>query len=126
MPKAARRATATISPACSPPKLSQRLRPAASPLLAQGLVDTTQTGYDAQHLAPAVLTSDVTATRVDQLGNRTVDKLDRFGNVVAEIDPLGNVTTYVRDANGWVTSMTAPGPERSADHRLPLRLRKAA
>jgi YD repeat-containing protein len=81
-----------------------------SPVLAQGLVDLSQTGYDAAHLASVTLSTAVSATRTDQFDNSTTYTTDRFGNTLTETDALGHTTTYVRDDNGRITSMTAPGP----------------
>ena len=75
-----------------------------------GLVDTSQTGYDTGHLAPPTLSDDVVATRKDLLGHETTYKTDPFGYVTSTTNALHETTTYLRDSNGRVTTMTALGP----------------
>ena len=52
------------------------------------------------------------ATMTDGRGYSTTMRLDVFGNVVSEIDSLGNETIYVRDEDGRVLEMHEPDPDQ--------------
>ena len=64
--------------------------------------------------APLVLSTDVKATRTDQLDKVTTYTTDRFGYITSKtvsVDSQLLKTTYTRDANGLVTQVEEPDPD---------------
>lgn len=76
-----------------------------------GLPNVAVTGYDAAHLAPMVRRADAAEQRTDEHGNLTRTVRDQFGNVLQQVDALGNVTSLSRDLNGLVTRVVQPDPD---------------
>ena len=76
-----------------------------------GLPNLASAGYDAAHPAPLVSAFNTTEYREDERGNPSHIVRDSFGNIVQEVDALGNLTLYHRDPNGLVTKLTQPDPD---------------
>ena len=76
-----------------------------------GLPNVAVVGYDAAHPAPIVRQTDTVEHRTDEHGNLTRIVRDHLGNVLQEIDALGNVTTFSRDTNGLVTRLVQSDPD---------------
>ncbi|SIO13416.1 RHS repeat-associated core domain-containing protein [Singulisphaera sp. GP187] len=82
-----------------------------TPIAIRGLVDPTTGVGTAANPAPMALPSAAKATVVDATHRTTTLTTDRFGYVTEEVDPLGNVTQYERDAHGRVLKITGPDPD---------------
>lgn len=83
-------------------------------LQAQGLVDLAAMGYDAAHPAPSsFLVPAQFAKHIDENGNLSQYKTDRFGYVTQAIDALGNITNYERDPDGQLQRVVTPDPDGS-------------
>lgn len=95
--------TASLPCGCSASELD--------PLQTVGLVDTTGGLGSSTNPADLFRTTDAAARHEDLLGNETLTKMDRFGNVIEEVDALGNVTKYERNQHGLVTKLTLPDPD---------------
>ncbi|HEV3344291.1 MAG TPA: Ig-like domain-containing protein [Pirellulales bacterium] len=62
--------------------------------------------------APNVTPSaNAQTTSVDANNNSTSMQTDVFGNPLSLTDPYGHTTTWQRDANGLVTTLTQPSPD---------------
>ena len=87
---------------------------------------TPPAGYDASHLAPLYLSSEVGAVETDELGNATTTISDAAGDVLSTTNALGQTTTYKYGANGLVSETDAPNPDggSAAGHHLPVRFRR--
>ncbi|MGD9127948.1 MAG: hypothetical protein PVH19_11275, partial [Planctomycetia bacterium] len=74
------------------------------------MVNISETGYDADHLADLIPYSDgEVTTTID--GEKTISKVDHWGFPVSTIDAEENETIYVRNAAGQVTQMIEPDPD---------------
>ena len=69
--------------------------------------------------AQALLTGDFTETITDKFGSRKVTR-DSLGNIIKEIDALGNVTIYERDLNGNLIKKTLPDPDGTGPLESPV------
>jgi RHS repeat-associated protein len=56
----------------------------------------------------------------DERGKVWQFKTDRFGNIIDWIDPLGNETKYLRNADGLVLKMTQPDPDGPGSFTSPI------
>jgi RHS repeat-associated protein len=74
------------------------------------VADLAVNGATPLNPAPLVSADAVEVIR-DEVGNETRVRRDRFGNVIWQEDALGNVTTFERNADGLVTTMTQPDPD---------------
>jgi YD repeat-containing protein len=91
-----------------------------TPFETLGLVDTGA-GFGTQSNPASIYKPSVIAsTFIDSLSHATSLQLDRFGGTLSETDPLGYVTSYVRDANGVVTRLTQPDPDGGGPLAAPI------
>ena len=73
-----------------------------------------------QNPMPLPLPYSMPATQTNPLNQITETRYDRFGNVTLAKDPLGNTTTWTRDANGLATQITQPDPDGSGSLIAPV------
>ncbi|MDO4551383.1 MAG: LamG-like jellyroll fold domain-containing protein [Planctomycetia bacterium] len=76
------------------------------PYLLSAVVDTTQTGYDADHPALLPTVSDAVGTNTDAYANATSYRYDAFGNIIWQKTASGLETVYLYDANGRLRKET--------------------
>ncbi len=75
-----------------------------------GVIDLAVHGSSASNPAPLVPSGSYEVQR-DELGTETHLRRDRFGNVIWQRDALGNVTSFERNADGLITTITQPDPD---------------
>ncbi|MDO4584599.1 MAG: LamG-like jellyroll fold domain-containing protein [Planctomycetia bacterium] len=70
------------------------------PFILSAVVDLSETGYDADHLATLPTVSQTVGTRTNLAGNTTQYRYDTFGNVVWQKTASGVETAFIYDTNG--------------------------
>jgi YD repeat-containing protein len=63
---------------------------------------------------------DATGSMTNGLNNSVTFTTDRFGNYTSFTDALANTTTWTRDANGQVLTMTQPDPDGEGEQEAPV------
>ncbi len=90
------------------------------PAVVSGLLDPSS-GLGTSSVSPAPFVTDTnrTATITDELGRTSTEIVNSHGLVLSEKDFNGNTTTYTRDGNGRILTMTVPRPDGPTQGPVP-------